>query len=224
MSSDYELVKKVTEDRHSVRAFDGKPIEDGVLEEILGYSLRCPTSLNVQPYKLVVVRDQEKKSQLARAMDAGNDNTVRSSSATIIVLSDHEPSKLVPFGMKTLLMAYYSNTILNVLFGWILDFMFSIMRLFRASPRRFSCEAWSFQQCGFLMQNIVLLAKSKGIDSLIMEGFNEAAVREFAKIPKRYQIASIVSLGYKAKNAVVYDTPRFAAEKMIFDGQYGKSL
>lgn len=39
MSSDYELVKKVTEDRHSVRAFDGKPIEDGVLEEILGYSL-----------------------------------------------------------------------------------------------------------------------------------------------------------------------------------------
>lgn len=74
-----------------------------------------------------------------------------------------EPSKLVPFGMKTLLMAYYSNTILNVLFGWILDFMFSIMRLFRASPRRFSCEAWSFQQCGFLMQNIVLLAKSKGI-------------------------------------------------------------
>ena len=59
------------------------------------------------------------------------------------------------------------------------------------------------------------------VDSLIMEGFNEAAVREFAKIPKRsespycvsfrYQIASIVSLGYKAKNAVVYDTPRFAA-------------
>lgn len=39
MSNSYEQLKKITEDRHSVRAFDGKPIEDGVLEEILGYSL-----------------------------------------------------------------------------------------------------------------------------------------------------------------------------------------
>lgn len=56
-------------------------------------------------------------------------------------------------------------------------------------------------------------------DSLIMEGFTEAKVREIIKIPKRflilfccdcrYQIASIVSFGYKARNAVVYDTPRF---------------
>lgn len=42
MSNSYEQLKKITQDRHSVRAFDGKPIEKGVLEEILGYSLvRC---------------------------------------------------------------------------------------------------------------------------------------------------------------------------------------
>ena len=49
----------------------------------------------------MVVRDQEKKSQLARAMDAGNDNTVRSSSATIIVLSDHGIFFL-PFSSRTI--------------------------------------------------------------------------------------------------------------------------
>lgn len=53
-----------------------------------------------------------------------------------------------------------------------------------------------------------------------MEGFTEDKVRQIMKIPKRllflhfavisrYQIASIVSFGYKARNAVVYDTPRF---------------
>lgn len=32
-------MKKVVTDRHSVRAFTGAPIEDGIMEEILGYSL-----------------------------------------------------------------------------------------------------------------------------------------------------------------------------------------
>lgn len=34
-------MKKVVTDRHSVRAFTGAPIEEGVMEEILGYSLVC---------------------------------------------------------------------------------------------------------------------------------------------------------------------------------------
>ena len=32
-------MKKVIDDRNSVRVFSGKKIEEGVLEEILGYSL-----------------------------------------------------------------------------------------------------------------------------------------------------------------------------------------
>ena len=60
------------------------------------------------------------------------------------------------------------------------------------------------------MQDIVILAESKGISrsclfsfilgSLIMEGFNEKAVRECIKLPKRYQVAGIISLGYEPEN------------------------
>lgn len=32
-------MKKVIANRHSVRVFTGEPIEEGVMEEILGYSL-----------------------------------------------------------------------------------------------------------------------------------------------------------------------------------------
>ena len=119
------------------------------------------------------MRNKEKLEELATGMDAGNDHAVRSSSATVLVLSDLslfvcwllfvDPEKDAPTGMGLLLLTYYTNTILNVLFGWISDLFFSFLRLFRASPRRFSREAWSFQQCGFMIQNLILLAKSKGI-------------------------------------------------------------
>ena len=36
---DFEQLKKVVLDRHTVRVFTNEPIENGVMEEILGYSL-----------------------------------------------------------------------------------------------------------------------------------------------------------------------------------------
>lgn len=36
---DFECMKKIVMDRHSVRKFTGEPIEKGVMEEILGYAL-----------------------------------------------------------------------------------------------------------------------------------------------------------------------------------------
>lgn len=36
---DFECMKKIVEDRHSVRKFTGEPIEKGLMEEILGYAL-----------------------------------------------------------------------------------------------------------------------------------------------------------------------------------------
>ena len=44
--------------------------------------------MNTQPYKMILVRDQDKKEELAKSMEAGNDETVKSSGATVIICSD----------------------------------------------------------------------------------------------------------------------------------------
>ena len=58
---------------------------------------------------------------------------------------------------------YYQNTFMHFLFGWIISLVFSLVRFFRPSPARISVQAWSFQQAGFLIQDMILLAQSKGI-------------------------------------------------------------
>lgn len=104
--------------------------------------------------------------------------------------SERQPSLVLAFYEFSCLafVAYYSNTILNFLFGWILDFFMWFGRFFMATPARLSNQAWSFQQSAFLIEDLILLAQSKGISSVIMEGFSEKRVREAFNIPKRYSV------------------------------------
>ena len=64
-------------------------------------------------------------------------------------------------------LMYYKNSFFSFFFGWILDLAFAIYRLFSASPARLTTQAWSYQQASCLMQDLVILAESKGISSSI---------------------------------------------------------
>ena len=92
---------------------------------------------------------------------------------------------------------YTLNTLSNVLFGWIYDLIASVMRWLRPYSGRITMQSWSQQQAAFLIQNICLLAESKGISSAIMNGFSEDKLRTQFKIPDRFEVAAVVSLGYK---------------------------
>ena len=155
--------------------------------------------MNTQPFKMIVVRDSEQKENLAACMDSGNDTTVRTSAATVIVCADqgiicHAAStvdpvqsvtefgkfvfdeemppkvqKMIRYGMSLVslfplaFMIYYKFTFLSFLFGWMLDAFLALGRLFRPTPSRITTQAWSYQQASFLMQDMVLLAQSKGV-------------------------------------------------------------
>ena len=82
--------------RRSTRRF--KPSEDIpplTLERLLSATMRTPTSFNLQPYAVVLVRKAEAKEKLSTAMLGGNRFRVRDASVTAVFLSDLEPSKRI---------------------------------------------------------------------------------------------------------------------------------
>ena len=95
---DFEVLKKITLTRQTIKEFNSRQLDQGVMEEILGYSLvselqlldsqRTPTSMNLQPYRMIIVRDAEVKESLSLCMSKKNENTVREAAASIIVCSD----------------------------------------------------------------------------------------------------------------------------------------
>ena len=59
--------REVVERRYSVRSFQSTAVEDAALQSILDAANNAPSAGNLQAYEMVVVRDAERKRQLAAA-------------------------------------------------------------------------------------------------------------------------------------------------------------
>ncbi|TES97800.1 nitroreductase, partial [Patescibacteria group bacterium] len=60
-------VFKVIKKRYSCRSYQDKLVEEDVLKKILEAGRLAPSAHNAQDWKLVVVRDREKRENLAQA-------------------------------------------------------------------------------------------------------------------------------------------------------------
>jgi len=58
------MIIKAIKDRYSVRKFKNKPIENEKLDAILKAAQLAPSARNVQPWKFVVIQQEEKRKQL----------------------------------------------------------------------------------------------------------------------------------------------------------------
>ncbi len=59
----YETIKT----RRSVRAYKPEPVPEDILNRILEAARLAPSAHNAQEYKLIIVKDSQKKQQLAKA-------------------------------------------------------------------------------------------------------------------------------------------------------------
>jgi nitroreductase len=57
-------LKDSIEQRRAARAFKSDPIPEAILGEILRLGVRSPSGYNLQPWRFVVVREQENKEKL----------------------------------------------------------------------------------------------------------------------------------------------------------------
>lgn len=108
-----ETLKTLIE-RRSVRAYDGRPVEDETLDLILQAGAYAPSGMNRQPTVIVAVRDSETVALLSRLNAAvmGSENDPFYGAATVVVvLADPEVFTYMEDGslvMGNLLNAAYA--------------------------------------------------------------------------------------------------------------------
>lgn len=59
-------LETVVETRRSVRAYAGRPVPDDVLGRVLELTHLAPSAMNHQPWKFIVVKDQARRTEIAR--------------------------------------------------------------------------------------------------------------------------------------------------------------
>ena len=72
--------------RRSIRRFSDRPVEEGVLRDLLEAGMAAPSACGKDPWHFIVVRDQAMRSALAEALPYGK--MLVSSPAAVVIVGD----------------------------------------------------------------------------------------------------------------------------------------
>jgi nitroreductase len=169
--------------RRSIRQYAPVPIEEPDLRELLGLAGRAPSAFNVQPWRFIVVQDEDLKARLAEA--AHGQPQVLRAPATIVMYSDMQDAlERMPEAMHPDMPA---------------DKRAAGVEGFRGSFAAKSIEereAWGNAQSNIALGYLLLLAESRGYATSPMLGFDADRVKALLDLPAHVRIPALVSIGY----------------------------
>ena len=173
---------RAAESRRSIRSYDPTPIDESELLELVRLAARAPSAYNAQPWRFVIVRDDDLKAQLAEA--AFGQQQVRRAPATIVVYSDMTDAlERMPDSMHPDMPQEKRD---------------AGVASFRASFANKSIEeteAWGLNQTNIALGYLLLLAQAEGFGTSPMLGFDPEKVKALLGLPAHVQIAALVSIG-----------------------------
>ncbi|WP_410513668.1 nitroreductase family protein [Paenibacillus sp. BR2-3] len=181
---------KVIRERHSVRKYDPSwKISDEEIKELLGEAILAPSSSNLQPWRFIVINNQELKEKLLPV--ANNQQQVVDASAVIAVLGDTEAYRNAETIFDQALEAGFITPEVRDMMATNTYNAYSGM-----SPERLKDIA--LVDGGLISMQLMLAAKAKGYDTVPMGGYNAGAFRELFQIPQRYATVILIALGKAA--------------------------
>ncbi|WP_042165689.1 nitroreductase family protein [Paenibacillus gorillae] len=197
---------EVLEGRHSVRHYDPEfKIAKEEIEEILKLATKSPSSSNTQSWRFLVVTDQELKKQLLPI--ANNQQQIVDSSAVIVLLGDLELYKNVEKINNLAVEAGHMTE------EFAKQFTENSVKLYTSIPKERLHEVTVFD-AGLVAMQIMLVAKSKGYDTVPMGGYDRQKLKEFFNIPDRYAPTILIPIGKAATEGRL--TSRLPIEDITF--------
>jgi len=182
-------VLRAIQERRSINFFEpAKELPDEKIKELLELAKLAPSSMNLQPWRVVVVKDNEKKKALRKC--AFDQPKVEEASAVLIMVAD--PGSL-------------EETIEIVLKSWVdLGYMKpEMVETYRGmagglygtedSLRR---KMFAVKNTSILAMNIMLAARGLGLETHPMDGFDEDCIKKEFNIPADKIIPMLITVGY----------------------------
>lgn len=195
--------KELVQKRYSARVYADKKIDDEKIDEILEMIRLSPSGLNLQPWKIKVVVNAELKEKLYQ--NSMNQKHIASCSHLLVfcAVDIREHFEKAINGMRAAgtpesAVKYYERSA---------DVLFSSLTpetgLFEAQKNVFIAATQG-----------VYAAKSVGIDSCIVQGFDPVAYCEILELPSGMVPTILVTLGYAADEEL--PKVRFPKEEIFF--------
>ena len=181
----------VINNRRAVNFFDpDKEVPDETLKAMIETAAKAPSSFNLQPWSLIVLRDQGEKMKLRKL--AWDQPKVTEAPVTLIALADRdgwkEGHRFVEKNFQEMIKAGIMTEDQR---QWFADARVSLYGSIEGQQQAFACK-----NTGFFAMAMMLAAKNMGLDTHPMDGFDHEEVRKEFNIPDNYWIPLLLAVGY----------------------------
>lgn len=180
--------REIALNRRSIKAYDPEvKISKEEMSEMLAEATRAPSSVNLQPWRFVVIESEEGKQKLA-PLARFNQTQVLTSSAVIAVFADMENIQYADeiFG-KAVELGYMPQEVKEA--------QMPIIKSFYANYSASDLRDVNFIDAGLVSMQLMLVARAHGYDTNPIGGFEKDQIADaFGLDKERYQPIMLISI------------------------------
>lgn len=181
--------KEVVKNRRSIRQYQPMPVRDATIQELLEIISMSVSAMNLQPWKIRVIKDQETKDAVFRATYGMNQ--VRTCSHLLVLCADTDYPTLI----ARLDKAQAAAGVDDELRARTIEMAATIANGMTPEQRL----RWSQEQVYIALGNAVNGAYSLGLGACPMTAFDPAEVARILNLPETVIPTAMVSVGYSAE-------------------------
>lgn len=203
-------VLEAIKSRHSVRAYLDKPVEEGLVKEIIEISSQSPSGVNSQPWKVYAVMGKARDSLVEEALKKFDEGSVESEEYQVYPGKDVMPDwykdrqRACGFGMYGVLGIERDDMEKRIAQGRKnYEFFGAPVGLFVTVPKVVGPNGWG--HVGHYIQTLCLAAKGKGLDTCLQEawaGFPDT-LRKHLGYGDDEILWCGISLGYRDEDHII---------------------
>ena len=181
---------EIVKSRRAASFFNpAKPVPKETLKRLVEMAAQTPSSFNFQPWSLMVLTDSDHKERLRKlAMDQPK---ITDAPVVLMVLGDRDAWKKGSKPFETNFAHMVESGMPKEQHSWLADTAAKLYGNSEAAQQAFACK-----NAGFFAMSLMYAAKSLGLESHPMDGFDHDAVKQEFKIPDNYWIPVLVAVGY----------------------------
>lgn len=179
--------EKLLNERRSATFFDkNKKLSDNLIEEIINLSTLAPSAFNTQPWEVIIVKSSGARKELYEK--ACKQPKILDAPVTLAIIGKKNGYKRDnPIWDEKI-----KNKILNE------ESLRSYMDMCENTIYNSDIKktAYAVRNASLFAMTLMLVARSKGISTHPMIGFNEDSIKELYSIHKDKVVVMLISMGY----------------------------
>ena len=197
--------------RRSIRKFKPDPIPEEKIKRLLESARLSPSGTNTQPWRFIVVRDDDTKTKLQRA--AHNQRHVKRAPVIIVCCADLKAFKEFPVRVDELIES-------GALPERTREVFIPYLKKGMSTVTKDALMVAAAANVAIAVEHIVLQAVEIGLGTCWVRWYEDNKVKEILDIPDHIEVMALLPVGIPDEDPA--PRPRLGLDTIVYSDRFGK--